>query len=215
MNIILCGKMGSGKSTVADILKKDYGYKDVAIGDMIKIVSHSFQRAILRGATNQYINQLSTSILGYSCPGFITDANIVANIVKEIGPTQNKTELRPVYQKLGTDVIRKYTPDLWVALAYQKAARLARNGVKVIVSDARFDDEFKFFVNKGFHPFDVVAPLSKRINWLTKRDGSFDAEALNHVSESFNFDCPVIYNDGSIENLKDSIHALLREAAYV
>ena len=46
--------MGAGKTTVAQILKEEYGYRETAIGQMVKIITHSLHRAVLCGEAERY-----------------------------------------------------------------------------------------------------------------------------------------------------------------
>ncbi len=212
MNIILCGKMGSGKDTVADILKKSYGYKSVAIGGMIKVITHSLQRATLMCAATNYISQLSVALLGEKNLNFMADVREVSNYLASLGSTRNKGLLRYAYQQLGTDCIRKYVPDVWMKLAQQQAKTLNRKGFPVVISDVRMEDEYWMFVHAGYSPFEVFTPMHIRAERLVKRDLNFNTESLKHITETIRFDCPIIENDGTIDDLKRKV-ALIFEPA--
>lgn len=211
-NIILCGKMGSGKDTVANILRDDYGYKSVAIGDTIKIITHSLQRATLMYAATKYIAQLSVALLGEKNINFMADVREVSNYLLSIGATRNKGLLRHAYQQIGTECVRKYVPDAWIRLAQQRARTLNKKGYPVVISDIRLEDEYQMFIDVGYSPFEVVTPMHIRIERLTKRDQNFNPEALKHMTEIIKFDCPVIDNSGTINDLKRKV-ALIFEPA--
>ena len=213
-NILLCGKMGSGKDTVANILRDDYGYKSVAIGDTIKIITHSLQRATLMYAATKYIAQLSVALLGEKNINFMADIREVSNYLLSIGATRNKGLLRHAYQQIGTECVRKYVPDIWIRLAQQRARTLNKKGYPVVISDVRMEDEYWMFVNAGYSPFEVFAPMHIRVERLVKRDRDFNPESLKHMTEMIRFNCPVIRNDGSLDDLKRKM-ALIFEPALV
>lgn len=102
-NIILCGRMGSGKSTVAQILKDKHGYKEVEIGSMIKLLTHSLHRATLRGAADSYIVQLSVALLGKPNDAFMHQVRVVSDYLANLGFIKDKGLLRYAYQQFGTE----------------------------------------------------------------------------------------------------------------
>ncbi|MGI6102796.1 MAG: hypothetical protein ACOYET_10010 [Bacillota bacterium] len=202
--------MGAGKTTVAQILKKRYGYRETAIGQMIKTITHSLHRAVLYGEAERYIQQLSASLGEYN-PDFCNEVQKIAEYLAEMGPPKNKGLLRYAYQQLGTEAVRKYYPDTWIRFTLRRAETLNRQGFPVVVSDVRFPDEFVAFVGAKYTPFEVFAPVKTRIKRMKKRDGHFDVKSLEHSSEKYSFGCPIIDNSGTIKELKKNIKEIFSD----
>ena len=204
--------MGAGKTTVAQILKEEYGYRETAIGQMVKIITHSLHRAVLCGEAERYIRQLSASLGEYN-PVFCNKVQKIADYLAEIGPTKNKSLLRYAYQQLGTEAVRKHYPDAWVKFAIRRAETLNKQGFPVVISDVRFPDEYIAFIGAKYTPFEIFAPVKTRIKRMEKRDGHFDIKSLEHSSEKFSFHCSIINNSGTVEELKENIRKILHNKA--
>lgn len=57
---------------------------------------------------------------------------------------------REILQKVGTDAMRNgFHPDVWIKIAQLKIQKLLEEGKKVIVTDARFDNEAKLIEDMG------------------------------------------------------------------
>ena len=83
---------------------------------------------------------------------------------------------------------------------------VADNPDFAVISDVRQMDEVAFFLQCGFKPLRIHAPLEIR----SQRQG-FDAEFVSHPTEQPLPIEPVIVNAGSIEDLKHKIDAFMRE----
>lgn len=120
MIIVLVGKIGSGKSTVADFLKSR-GFIELSFAEPIK------QFAIALGFENK-------SVYG-------TQAE--KNTVDEFWGISG----RQMMQRFGTDIMRNYghmiepsIANIWVKALEQKITTLKKD-CDIVISDCRFEDE--------------------------------------------------------------------------
>lgn len=131
----LCGFIGSGKNTVADILKTYHGFEVFSYADSLKdAVSNIFgwPRSLLEGDTNASRDFRETIDFWWSRRLEIT----------------NLTP-RWVLQNIGTDCLREhFHPDIWIASLERK---IHLSGGKAVVVDCRFENEIKNILkNNGF-----------------------------------------------------------------
>lgn len=130
----LVGTKGSGKSTVAQILKEELGFEEYSIAEPLKRI------ALILGAPRE-------SVYG-------TQAQKEA-IIPSLGVSG-----RTMLQKLGTEVFRnefpKYLPTynmgsagtLWARLLELRLKRV-KNSENLVVSDVRFSDEARVVEENG------------------------------------------------------------------
>jgi hypothetical protein len=192
--IALTGLAKSGKSTVAEYLKK-VGYTELSFANPIKEIVKS-----LFGIADKYLY----------------DAEYKNDVIPEVG-----VSARSLLQNIGTELFRvelnKLLPDLkikniWIhKLGLQLKELRNKSGsdpsgsdpsVKdaseplVVVSDVRFDDEYQFLKDNGFTVIKINRPS---LNVSGSRN------LYNHVSESgCKYDIE-IQNDSSLEELYKKI----------
>ena len=111
---------------------------------------------------------------------------------------------RHILQYVGTDIVRKQSPDFWVDYIINVLTLFGSEWDYVIIPDTRFPNEIERLQNKG--QFQVISIHVNRINF----DNGLSKEAQSHLSEhaldNFNFDFKLI-NNGDKTYLKviDSI----------
>ena len=120
----VCGFIGSGKNTVAEILQEDHGYVNVSFAGVLKDMCSSlfgWDRDLLEGKTEdsrefrEHVDTWWESRLG----------------IKGFTP-------RLAMQLMGTEVMRdSFHPDIWVIAA----ERIIQSHDKVVISDVRFHNE--------------------------------------------------------------------------
>ena len=114
---------------------------------------------------------------------------------------------RQMLQYVGTDVIRKKNPTLWVDFIAMILSYFNDNWDYVIIPDCRFPNEISTLVNQGF---DVIHLKVIRPNFVS----SLTKEQLNHPSETALDDVKPDYfikNVGNIDNLKTTISKWIKE----
>lgn len=125
MIIGICGLIGSGKGTVADILVNDYGYSKVSFADKLKDgVAQVFgwSRQMLEGDTDE--------------------SRTWREQVDEFWSKETGREITPrlVLQEFGTDCMRNgFFDGVWVSLL--KKQLIENPNTNFVIPDVRFENE--------------------------------------------------------------------------
>jgi hypothetical protein len=125
MIIGICGLIGSGKGTVADILVNDYGYSKVSFADKLKDgVAQVFgwNRQMLEGDTDE--------------------SRAWREQVDEFWSKETGREITPrlVLQEFGTDCMRNgFFDGVWVSLL--KKQLIENPNTNFVIPDVRFENE--------------------------------------------------------------------------
>lgn len=106
--------------------------------------------------------------------------------------------------------------DIWIKMATKYADK--NTDKFLIVSDARYMNEYESFVSRGFIPIFIDTDIDKCIERVIKRDGHINMELFNSESETNYLKFPYelrLDNNGSImeleEQIKDMIEVMLGE----
>lgn len=113
---------------------------------------------------------------------------------------------RRLLQYVGTDVIREKRPSYWVDFIADMLDLFGDNWDYVLIPDTRFPNEVERIAEK----FDSVHIRVVRENFVSP----LTPEQQMHPSETALDNCDpdvLIYNDGSIQELKETIHYLISE----
>lgn len=117
---------------------------------------------------------------------------------------------RKILQYVGTDVIRKQNPNLWVDFVVQMLKYFHENWDYVIIPDCRFPNEISSIAENGFDTVHLRVERGNFISPLTK-------EQQKHLSETAldNFE-PDFYinNDGTLDDLEAILTKLIKEQIY-
>lgn len=113
----------SGKSTVAEILVRDYGYTHLPFAGPLKAMIRVFLEA----------NGYSTTVVDH----FLSPAG------KEVElPGLHRATTRHLLQTLGTEWGRNcVSPDVWAQLWQRRASQLITQGHRIVADDCRFVEE--------------------------------------------------------------------------
>lgn len=204
----LSGNIAAGKDTVADILVRDHGFTKMSFAAPVK----------------RLVRELDP-IVGYdiyqdcSCGGDGCDPEIEEVRLEDLyamGYTDETIkdchwgpEVRALWQRFGTEVIRKQDPDFWVNTALTALGEQASE--RVVFTDVRFPNEAKMIYNLA-GPFFAGGELSfSKINssvWRIARslDDSLDPE--DHESEQYAGlmeEEVTIVNDATLEELAEAV----------
>jgi len=107
-------------------------------------------------------------------------------------PLLGHCDPRYIMQTLGTEWGRSYIDaDLWVNIAMYRIQESLARGVSVVIDDCRFDNEAE-----------MIRDLGGVICEIHGRGGS---EPVTHASENLPTNDCVIYNTGSIEELRGAV----------
>lgn len=113
---------------------------------------------------------------------------------------------RRLLQYVGTDVIREKRPSYWVDFIADMLDLFGDNWDYVLIPDTRFPNEVERIAEK----FDSIHIRVVRENFVSP----LTPEQQMHPSETALDNCDpdvLIYNDGSIQELEETIHYLISE----
>lgn len=185
--IALSGFARSGKDETAKVLVEEFGFVQVAFADKLREMLY---------ALNPYV---LGEFDGMGHPH--TAVRLLQNVIDEYGwngykETMFGDEIRRLLQRLGTEAGRQ---TLWDTIWIDAALSNLDDNAKVVVSDARF-----------FNEFDAVRHRGGEV-WRIERPGV--GPANSHASEMEAIDYPrfsaYIYNDGTLEDLADQVRRLV------
>lgn len=177
LRIALCGKIRSGKDSVADYLCRNHGFQKFRFGDGIRRVCHILYnvamnkaktgkpRALLQGI-GQALRQYDPDVWLNYCLYEIANYEIAHYEITNYG---------------------NRIPD-----------------AKVVISDLRQPNEFERVRREGWFTVRVSAPDELRIERARAAGDNFTLDDLNHETERHVDGFPVdleIVNDGTIERL--------------
>lgn len=185
MHIGLCGKIGSGKTTIQNYLCHKYGYINMAFATALKkVVSYMFMIPydIVSGQDRIGREQILPLHSHY---------------------LNKKVSARHLLQIIGTDVFRNYIDEhIWVNKLRNDIIIAQQQGYSIIVEDSRFPNERALLKQLGFNL------------WYVHRD-DLDTMISNvslHSSENQmedNYDM-VIDNNGSLSQLCDKLDHIIQ-----
>lgn len=166
-NIIgLCGRLQSGKTTLANICEK-YGYERIYFALPLKqLVSQLFHMSI--DEINKLKNVDSVYTLGDIDMKFLAEeTDIPLHIVKETLSKINFSfkNTRQIMQFIGTDIIRAYNANWHV----NKLKEMIKPFKKYVIDDIRFQNELSLIKELGGSLWYVVRPKLDNVS--------------NHISE--------------------------------
>lgn len=123
----------------------------------------------------------------------------------------NKDEKgRQMLQYVGTDVIRKQNPTLWVDFVAMLLKYFHENWEYVIIPDCRFPNEITTMVENGFDTVHLRVVRNNFKTSLTKEQQYHPSEvALDNVEPDY-----TIYNDGTVGELEENIIKWIKECLY-
>lgn len=117
---------------------------------------------------------------------------------------------RQMLQYVGTDVIRKQNPTLWVDFVSMLLKYFHENWEYVIIPDCRFPNEVTTMVENGFDTVHLRVVRKNFKSPLTEEQQQHPSEiALDNVEPDY-----FIYNDGTLGELEENIIKWIKECLY-
>ena len=194
MIIGICGLIGSGKGTVADMLEQEHGFIKISFADSLKdAVSAVFgwPRNLLEGDTAESRNWREQK------------DNWWANRL-------NLPNLTPrwVLQYWGTEVLRKgFNDDIWVASIENRLRDTSQN---YVIPDTRFPNEIEMI--KRNHGKVWCVKRGEDPEWFQKYQSHHIIPDGIHASEwawAYSEFDHTITNNGTLAQLNDTVVALI------
>lgn len=118
---------------------------------------------------------------------------------------------RWLLQSVG-EKLREIDPDVWVKVAF----KTAENYHRVVISDVRRENEYKYGIKCGYTPFRIRADLDVRISRCIERDGLYpDIEEWEKETETGadHFAYHEVLNNGTLQELHKLIDYLMEKGA--
>lgn len=199
--MILVGRAGSGKDTVAELLCDNL--PRYAFADALKETIHVIQEQGVN-AGMEYLSSLS----GHS----VEELQGILPVVQTIEKTVLDGKQRGHLQSLGNG-LRAMFQDFWIIVLRNRLIEDSPKGY--IVTDCRFENELKMLqeldVGEPWYRKSVFISANKRerIKRMKHRDGSCDESKLNDVSET-SIDSLKSMCDYTINNSKGLDHLQLQ-----
>ncbi|HVH53398.1 MAG TPA: hypothetical protein VNA32_04620 [Actinomycetota bacterium] len=207
----LSGYAGSGKTTVADILVRDHGFTKMSFADPIKrmvralnpIIGYDVYECDCGDPEEREIEEIRLS-----------DATKFGFAGDTIKYSPWAEEVRELWQRFGTDVIRAEDPDFWVNAALKDMAKV--EGERIVFDDVRFPNEAKMIHDLN-GPFWAEGELSfSRISgsiWqIARYETQPDRVEDIHESERYVGQLDeeiVIVNEAGVDDLAETVVAAL------
>ena len=175
--IALSGFARSGKDEVSKVLVEEFGFKKVAFADKLREMLYQLN-PIVEGESGGDLRLLQEVIVKFGWDGY-----------KE---TIWGKEIRRLLQRLGTEAGRE---TLWDSIWIDAALMGHGPTDKIVISDARFINEFDAVTDRGGQVWRVDRPGVGPAN-----DHKSETEALEYNDFAFH-----IQNNGTLEDLRDRV----------
>lgn len=196
--IALSGFARAGKDETAKVLVEEFGFKQVAFADKLRDMVYALNPIV---AHKTFVEETDLgSIRAKSTPVYAQDVIDVYGWggYKE---TEYGSELRRLLQRLGTEAGRQ---TLWDSIWIDAALTGLALDAKIVVSDARF-----------FNEFDAVRSRGGEI-WRIEREGV--GPANDHASEMEAVDYPhfarTLHNSRDLDYFRDLVKRAYADFVY-
>jgi len=191
--IALSGFARSGKDEAARVLVEDFGFKQVAFADKLREMLYQLNPIVSMGVYENHHWDYERSV-------YVQDA------VNQYGwdgykETPYGPEIRRLLQRLGTEAGRQ---TLWDSIWIDAALANLPDDAKVVVSDARFFNEFDAVRDRGGFVWRIdregVGPAN---------DHASELEAINYPNFSL-----FLQNNGTLEEWRELIRSEYKKGRY-
>lgn len=167
--LLISGSAEAGKSTMADYLKQNYlNYVEYALGDKLKSLTFEILKLF----------------------------NVPIDNLSDLHDVKTKMKYRQYLQQIGTECCRKVFGDnFWCEMIDKEITRDLNKGKNVIISDVRFINEQKYFIEQYTGSAVIHKIMIKRTD---DKGSNLTLDQKKHSSESqiSQLKCDyVIYND--------------------
>ncbi|MBD2201787.1 hypothetical protein H6G33_10550 [Calothrix sp. FACHB-1219] len=187
--LALSGRIGSGKSTVAEILREE-GYLDIAIADCLKRMISSIYNVNIDYFHNQELKNIRLSSLGGMTP-------------------------REVMTFLGTDCFHKIKATTWIDKTISDISDILELDLPVVITDVRFPHEWLALKELGFKLIYINRSIEDEFDFLNEVLIFLGIRKI-HKSERYGAylkgqSSYIINNVGNISDLKNQVMSLIND----
>lgn len=202
----LCGFIGSGKDSVADILCQEYGFEKISFADRLKdgvATIFGWDRQMLEGST--------------------TVSREWRNTPNEFWSNETGQDITPRYvlQRFGTDCMRKgFHQDIWTLIV--KRELMENPNTDFVVPDVRFYNERNMLrelngeiwrIKRGKDPdwiLDAINDNRYDTNWMEEKYPDIHESEYRWLDHSTEFE-RTIPNDGNLVDLTGHVERAMRD----
>lgn len=180
-----CGRKRSGKTTLAETVKNETGGEIVTIANYLKRLCCKILGCTLSELNNKKDNGTVFSLYPTEywfevineCTGISID-----EIKKDISETEF-TSVRQMLQVIGTDCIRKHSPQWHIFQMKKEINNLLSKGKTVVVDDVRFPNEKKAIEEyDNSETYFIIRPLNTDIsNHISETSLKWQLFDANHI----------------------------------
>lgn len=181
--IALSGFARSGKDEAAKVLVEQFGFRQVAFADKLREMLYALNPIVKQQQDAYFTNNVNTTY--------------VRDVIDRVGwdnykETPYGKEIRRLLQRLGTEAGRQ---TLWDSIWIDAALTGLPEDARVVVSDARFFNEFDAVLDRGGYV------------WRIEREGVGPANDHPSEMEAVNYDKFSLYldNNGTLEQWRELI----------
>ena len=185
--LVMSGKMGSGKDTIAPLVLEALAVRDAEhlyYANALKDEADAMFAYIREGANAQEMGERFN--LSPEHAELLYDAvaeDLRAN--PELHSRNRSGGIRSFLQVLGTDVRRAEQPDYWVNICMREAVEHLAEGSSIFLTDARYPNEIEKATDLGAFAVRLELTQVTQEARLMERDGVLPEEAaLLHISEN-------------------------------
>jgi hypothetical protein len=198
-HIAISGKLGSAKTTCADLLVQHHGYKRMSLTTPLKKLLQQIRDGDWLGMAYDLRTYPWEENGEHGQRAYINTNEAIANIIGYIATNRDDMELwdgkgRHFLQMIGTNWFRNKYPGIWCRLferewnaiidwnkqSIHHESPVDRTITPVVVDDIRFPDELHMFKRLGFLCLRCNAPESVRLARIKPED----APHITHASET-------------------------------
>lgn len=178
----LVGKMGSGKTTLGNMLIENFCGKRIAFADKLKedILHFHFTED---GKIEKPRDRALMQAYGQLRRGELRTVDFYDGRVYNIDGSCYiaRTERTGTKVMHSSEYVGECLSNHWVEQLIQKASALQNN---IIVDDIRRNNESTALCENNFVIIKIDCSVEERLRRLTARDGSFDPKTLTDISET-------------------------------
>lgn len=205
--IALSGYARSGKDEAAKVLVEEFGFTQVAFADKLREMLYQLNPIVSACKPLDLNVRIGEHTKKLVIPGFENFTHVyVQNVIDRFGwagykETEYGDEIRRLLQRLGTEAGRQ---TLWDSIWIDAALTGLPDDAKVVVSDARFFNEFDAVRARGGYIWRV-----ERTGIGPQSDHPSETEATNY--EKFSI---VMHNNGTLDEWRKLVTREYEQGRY-
>jgi dephospho-CoA kinase len=184
-NIAISGKMTSGKTTIAEELKKNYGYEIITIATPIKKtcnlliedqeeLKEYFNRTLTKDQDEVYVKMTKAYYENFKNAVWEKEAN---------GFYKKNEWYRKLTQDVGNIMREKFGEDVWCSMLLESVKKDMQEGKKLVCDDVRLIVEKNLFQQNDFEVIRLNISEEAQKKRVFEKYGDVPEAQLKHRTE--------------------------------